>query len=73
MRACSTAGGAVMFIPDELERKERSQSYRSITESEDKLLVDQKPRILLPNSESANHVPKPQTSFIGKIKKLVAR
>lgn len=33
MRACSTAGGGVMFIPEQLDRK-NAVSYREILEKE---------------------------------------
>lgn len=40
MRACSTAGGAVMFIPDEIKRKAVKRSYRQLIEDEVKVLLE---------------------------------
>lgn len=36
MKACSTAGGGVMFIPDELERRGAAISYASLLKKEEK-------------------------------------
>jgi hypothetical protein len=37
MKACTTAGGGVMFIPEELERK-NAVSYRNLLSKEKKKL-----------------------------------
>jgi hypothetical protein len=34
MKACATAGGGVMFIPDELERKSAAISYDALVKPE---------------------------------------
>ncbi len=35
MRACSSASGGVMFIPDEIERKSEPVSYNDLVEGQD--------------------------------------
>ena len=32
MRTCATAGGGVMFIPDEIETQTKTQSYKDFLE-----------------------------------------
>lgn len=43
MRACSTAGGGVMFIPDEIERKTQAQSYKDLIEDDVPAQKERKP------------------------------
>ncbi len=35
MRACATAGGGVMFLPDEMERKSVKVSYADLVKQEE--------------------------------------
>lgn len=66
MRACSTAGGAVMFIPDELERKERTQSYKDLSAENG---IGKQPEILLDDIVVKKQV---AVSVFGRLKKALA-
>ena len=62
MRACSTAGGGVMFIPDTLERKKRKLAYSDIagaseTEKTESLRAEQiTSPIMVEEEQAIQHV-----------------
>ena len=44
MRACTTASGGVMFIPETLKRKTQTVSYENLIEEADIMSADEKPK-----------------------------